>query len=468
MAERDTADPAGDVPAESTDPGLDPVVDGQGQFRTHLPSEVAPGDGLAMRISHPAEDGARHADGAPVVVLAPAGLSVGTVGYDEVHPTTAAAGVVVIAALLQGGGDGREVSSGNYDYRGPDSKRAMRDVLRYAMGEIADDDGFLITERIPWADTGLVGVVGLSTGGDLALTTMADHATALSGIDWFASWESPVGDQHLGDVWEVIGEDHWVGVELGHVDSTLNPLYVPGTCTLTTCPLPGLADALAWDSEYSVDIVDPLDGTMWGFSGVFFIDEDLNGVRGSGEMVVPGLPGPGVVESGEHLPYLYYSTEIADVIDDRVDAIFPSGLPSWMATTTQMRDYWAERDGSLVVGDVHADFPDLLVMVLGTVQDHLQGQPDHPHLGSHLQGWLDAGHSWARLNPDSAYVAEASGEPVGSIPELDAGQALPWPDTESHLVPEALEPHVVTAAVMELADRVRAGNTDVDLDAVLY
>ena len=43
----DSADPPVDVPADdASDPGVDPVVDGQGQFRVHLPSEVAPGDGL--------------------------------------------------------------------------------------------------------------------------------------------------------------------------------------------------------------------------------------------------------------------------------------------------------------------------------------------------------------------------------------------------------------------------------------
>ncbi|MBW2263188.1 MAG: hypothetical protein JRG91_14560, partial [Deltaproteobacteria bacterium] len=400
----DSLDPPVDVPTDdASDPGVDPVVDGQGQFRVHLPSEVAPGDGLAMRISHPAQDATRHVEGAPVVVIAPGGLSVGTLGFDEVHPVTESAGVVVVLALLQGGGDEyAHISSGTYDYRGADSKRAMRDVLRYAMGELPDDDGFLITERIPWADTDLVGVVGMSHGGNLVLTTLADHGSALSGLDWFASWESPVGDQY-------------VSVELGSIhDVVLNPYYVPGTCTVTTCPWPGFTAALAWDSSYSTEIVDPLDGTMWAISGIFFLDVDDNGVRGSAEFMIPGIPGPGEMSSGEHLPHLYYSSEMAGEIEARPGELFPSGRPSWMASPAEMRDYWTDRDGSQVIG----------------------GQPDHPHLRSHITGWLDAGHSWVRLNPDAAYVAEVSGEPAGGIPESDAGTPLPWPDTEDHLLPE--------------------------------
>ncbi len=457
----DTTDPADqpvDVPADdATDPGVDPVVDGQGQLRVHLPSEVAPGDGLALRISHPSRDAARHAEGAPVVVIAPGGQSVGTLGFDEVHPITESAGVVVILALLQGGGDEyAHISSGTYDYRGADSKRALRDVLRYAMGELPDDDGFIITERIPWADTDLVGVVGMSHGGNLVLTTLAEYGSALAGLDWFASWESPVGDQY-------------VPVELGSIDDiVLNPYYVPGTCTVTTCPWPGFTAALAWDSSFSTEIVDPLDGTMWAISGIFFLDVDGNGVRGAGEFMIPGIPGPGEMSSGEHLPHLYFSSEMADEIEARRSELFSDGLPSWMASPAEMRDYWTERDGSLVIGDVHASLPDLLVMVLGTALDHVQGQPDHPHLRSHLAGWLDAGHAWVRLNPDAAYVAAASGEPASGIPESDAGTPLPWPDTGLHLLPETVDEHAVEAAVMELTDRVRAGNTDADLDAVLF
>jgi hypothetical protein len=458
----DQADTGADVPdGDTTDPGTDPVVSGQGQFRTHLPSEVAPDDGvangLALRVHHPAEGAARHDEGAPVVVVAPGGHGVGTLGMDEVHPVTEIAGVVVVQGLLQGGGDEyAHWSSGTYDYRGADSKAAFRDIVRYGLGDLPDEDGWLITDRIPWADTGLVGIVGMSHGGNLALTTLDDHASALAGVDFFASWESPVGDQY-------------VGVELGSVeDAILNPYYVEGTCTLTSCPWPGLRPALDWDSGVSREIVDPLDGTMWPVAGIFYLDADGNGVRGDTEFLIPGLAGPGEVMGSDYLPHLYFSVELAEIIDDREGEIFPLGIPEWMATTTEMRDYWAERDGSLVIGDVHSAFPDLLAMVLGSAGDHVQGQPDHPHLRSHIQGWIDAGHAWARMNPDAAYVAVASGEPATGIPELDAGDALPHPDTETYLLPDRFDPAIVAAAVMELADRVRAANTDADLDAVLY
>jgi hypothetical protein len=454
----DTSDP-GEVPVDvpRDDAGEpDVVVSGAGQFRIGLPSEAAPGQGLAMRVSHPAAEDARHPEGAPVVVVAPGGHGVGSLGYDEIHPLTEAAGVVVVLGILPGGGDDYgHYSTGTFDYRGPACKQAFRDMIRYAMGEIPDGEGHLITDRVPWAAVDLVGVVGMSNGGNLVLTTLADHAAELEGLGWFAAWESPIGDQYAD-------------VELG--DTTrLNPLYVPGTCTATTCPWPGFEDALAWDESYSRDITDPLDGTVWSVDGMFFVDADGNGVLGSAELTIPGTPGPGEVMETDYLPYLYYSMEMNEAIQARSGTLFPTtGYPHWMASDSEMTSYWAERDGSLVIADVHAALPEMLVMVLGTELDEVQGQPDHPHLRSHLEGWLDAGHAWVRANPDSAYVSAASGVPATDLPELDAGEPLPWPGTGDVLLPESVEEHVVAAAVMELADRVRAGETAADLDAVLY
>jgi len=441
----------GDVPDVPTDP----AVSGRGQYRFHLPSEAAPGDGLGMRISYPGPDGARHVEGAPVVVVAPGGESGGSLGMDEVHPLTDAAGVVVLLGVLPGAADeyGRG-SSGEFDYRGPACKRALADMIRFALGLVADDEGFLITDRVPWADTSLVGVVGVSSGGNLALQTLADHASELAGVDWLATWESPVGDQYAT-------------VELGDHDA-LNPYYTPGSCTGTTCPWPGLDAALAWDGTFERVIVDPLDGTMWPLSGVLYLDEDGNGSRGSGEFLVTGIEGPGTITAGDHLPFLYHSVEVADVIEARESDLFPMGRPTWIASPAAIRDYWNERDGSLVVAEVHSAFPDMLVMVLGTAMDEVQGQPDHPHIRTHLALWIDAGHAWARLDPDAAYMAEASGGSATGIPETAAGDPLPWPGTESSLIPEELEPYALAAAVMELSDRVRAGNTEVDLDAVIF
>jgi hypothetical protein len=225
---------------------------------------------------------------------------------------------------------------------------------------------------------------------------------------------------------------------------------------------------LTWASSHATRIDDPWTGLIWPINGVFYLDVDGNEAVGDTEFVIAGIPGPGEMREEGHLPYLYYSTEMASILDGTLDTFFPLGKPVWMASPDAIRDFWAERDGAPVIGDVSAAMGDLLVMVLGTVVDHAQVQPDHPHLHSNLQGWLDASHVWVRLNPDAAYLALVSGESVESIPENDAHQPLPWPDAEAALVPEDLEEHVVDAALLELADRVRAGETAADLEDVLY
>lgn len=450
-------DTAADTPTDDgSDPDTDPVITGPGEVQVAVPSDVAGDDGIAIRVSYPAREDLRHEAGAPVVVLVPGGHGAGSLGYDEPDPLALATSTVVIDLILPGGMEPGYWSGGEYDYRGPDCKAALRDVVRYAAGEIADQEGHLITDRVPFVDVSVLGLVGMSHGGNLALTALADHAAGMSAVDFLATWESPVGDQY------VTGELGTVG------DPADNPYYEPGTCTQTICPWPGMDTVLRWATGYDSTIVDPLDGTIWPISGAFFLDVDGNEVLGDTEFIIRGIPGPGEWREGNHLPYLYYSTEMASILDGELATFFPLGKPVWMASPDQIRGYWAERDGSTAIADVHAAFPDLMVMVLGTVEDHVQVQPDHPHLRSQMDAWLGEGHGWVRLNPDAEYMALVSGEDPGSIVEQDAGMVLAFPDTETYLVPESLGDHVVGAAVLELVDRVSASNTDADLDSVLF
>ncbi len=452
----DGLDGPGDTPSDDAgDADSDPTVSGAGTFVKYLPTASAPGAGVIMRVSHPAEPDARFPEGAPVVVMAQGGHGPGEIGWDEVNPLALEAGVVTVVFILPGGGRAWPASTGTFDYRGPACRQALRDVIRYAMGELEDEDGLHISDRIPWADTGMTGLLGMSNGGNLALVTIGEHGPAIAGLDWLALWESPIGDQY-------------VNAELGKAGGPENPFYVPGTCTATACPWPGFDVALEWDTGFTREIVDPLDGTMWPITGTFFVDFDADGTLDGGELVIEGIPGPGEIMSGEHLPWLYYSTELADAIDGRMSDLFPVGLPSWMASTADMRSYWSGRDGALSIAAASAALPGLPVMILGSVEDHVQGPVDHPHLRSLVMGLAAAGHAWFRVDPDSVYMEAASGEPAASFPELAAGEQIPWPGASEVLIPEALESHLVPAAVMELCDRARAGNTDPDLDAVLY
>jgi len=114
-----------------------------------LPSSSTglPGGRLAVRISAPATPAAaRYADGAPVLIWLPGGDGAGSL-----QPAAPRAGDVIrIVFLFPGGHDplsGRR-SDGSYDHRGANSIAALRDVIRYAAGELTDADGQTIDQRL--------------------------------------------------------------------------------------------------------------------------------------------------------------------------------------------------------------------------------------------------------------------------------------------------------------------------------
>ncbi len=170
-------------------------------------------------------------------------------------------------------------------------------------------------------------------------------------------------------------------------------------------------------------------------------------------------------------PKAYPSTELRGAIS--ASTAFDGGPPPvWLASEVETAAFWALRDGAVQVGAAHDHLPELLVMHVSTEKDHVQTQIDYPHARSHVQAWLDAGHAWVRLNPDAAYVSDLSGVDAALLPDNDANTTVPWPGTIDAMSPETvdgtkLDPHMGTAAHLELADRVQAEDTRVNLDATL-
>ena len=107
-----------------------------------LPSESTgvAGGTLAVRVFAPASrNGMRHPEGAPVVILAPGADNPGSLEA----PVPRASGAIRISFLYPGGRDAatQRSSAGSYDYRGESSIAAMRDVILYAAGQLADSNG---------------------------------------------------------------------------------------------------------------------------------------------------------------------------------------------------------------------------------------------------------------------------------------------------------------------------------------
>ena len=113
-------------------------------------------------------------------------------------------------------------------------------------------------------------------------------------------------------------------------------------------------------------------------------------------------------------------------------------------------------------------------MDIASMVDHVQKQPDHPHIRSFIQGWLDAGHSFVRLNPDAVYMALTTGKDKSYFPDNAANTPAPYPGIDATLEPENVSGSPVTqaetdaAVVFELADRTRLQDRSMNIDNVLY
>jgi hypothetical protein len=431
-----------------------------GSVQIFLPSSAAPEQGLALKIFYPATANRRYAEGAPVAVFAPGGHGAGNIPQKTEDEDANRYGYIIIYFLMPGGASGDIRSGGSYDYRGPDCQRALADVLLYASGASEDSDGQTIAKRVPFALTNNVGIIGSSNGGNLALTTLGFLGSELGAVKWFVAWESPIGDQT-------------VTTELSTVEGQFNPYYIAGSSTVTECPWPGLDDVLAFDAHVPFVLIDPANNQPFSVNGVLFLDSNGNGVLDSTEISFHPLGGPGIISNGSHKPKAYTSFELAQAVDGQSSRIFGNNAPPpWLANRSEVESYWSSRDGSLQIGAAHTARPDLMVISLASFEDHVQRQPDHPHVRSHVQGWLAAAQPFVRVNPDAAYLSYVTGLAADNFPDNDANRELPYPGIEPYLVPEQadnirLDPFLTPAATIELADRVYRGDLSANLDQVL-
>jgi len=143
-----------------------------------LPSDAAGGGTLAVRLTIPPQViGPRYDEGAPVLVIAPGGQSVGGLNGGQSY---ALQGFVAVTFIFPGGTEGGFHSDGFYDYRGILCIQALRDVLLFAGGRKTDDLGRTIDAVLPFAPlTWMVGLIGSSNGGPISMATLVIYGTEL-------------------------------------------------------------------------------------------------------------------------------------------------------------------------------------------------------------------------------------------------------------------------------------------------
>ncbi|MBN2082419.1 hypothetical protein JW859_09460 [bacterium] len=408
------------------------------------------GGTLAVRIFAPDAGGEHFPDGAPVVVHVPGGTSSGSIrtGHE--------AGLedyIEISFSMPGSGAVDEHSDGVFDDRGPLCHAALRDVLRYALGQTADTDGWTLDQRLaatPLYDN--VGVLAGSNGGPLSVVTFARHGTEFSELAWYVGFENPTcgqcvmpdagpGDNEVG----LLGPEH-------QITRFINPTYTGPQLTSLILDYSGLA----YD-EYPPD-----DGTEMIYlerGGLARFDTVAIATGG----FTSDLNGNGVIDATEDWGFgfwlsdglRYYSQPVIEAIWDQ--EVFPSSSePAWLPTVAQAEDFWYERDATLNYAAAAANLSQLKAIQLARVVDHVQAAPDKPHVYQAYHGWHGNG-VWVKLNPaaDSLIAFEPVLAGRTDLPSLPANtEPADW-SVLDYCVPNDVG-HLSAAGVVEITELIHA------------
>lgn len=169
------------IPATEERPGriLLPPIRPRG-ILTHVPSTAGGREGIAVRIVLPQRP--RYEAGAPVAISVAGGHSAGNATS---RMNVAGCGFVEVSFAFPSGGQGDAKSGGTYDYRGPRCIEALRDVILFVMGKIADKQGRKMQDLAGDVRvlTSNVGLHGGSQGEKMLRGDMSDVTQILNAIE---------------------------------------------------------------------------------------------------------------------------------------------------------------------------------------------------------------------------------------------------------------------------------------------
>jgi hypothetical protein len=420
--------------------------------RTIVASIPSEGIGnIAVRIAIP--HAGRYATGAGVVVILSPILTA-SAGFQS-DPDVTGLGLIGISYLWPGQQDtrARVRSDGRFDYGGPASIQALRDVIRFACGLNPDKDGHFLSDLtgIP-ALTQEVGLYAYGEAGMAAVDVLSAYGDKMLNVLYFIGRENPTSDT-LADL------------ELGYWDSNglavINPLYqypqdyAPGGINLSYTNL-------RWAATYK--------DSQSAAAGRPYLDLDGDGQISAGDFVFSGqVP----VISGER----YYSTALTAALLTG-GALTPADWPADVATPAATAQFWQARQSVTQYQFVRNKTPALKVMLVFAVDDSLQVARDKPHVHQAFQGFrfettpnADVVYPWVRLNPDRAYVQAFIPEAGLDFPDNPADtQPDDWTQVGKYAYPGGGQANrlVPLAALAEMADRAHDADWRLNLGQVLY
>ncbi len=411
---------------------------------------------------------ARYGRQAPVVIMvSPALFPSRNAGIDALGLT--GFGFIVVTFT--------DPNNPNFDAGGPNTHSLIRNLALFAMGRYRDASGRTIQDIVSATIPGLrvltsdVGFIGWSHGGNAVVTALEAHASALSGLAFYVSYESPAGTSpdNLGDS---------VRVDLGGVmqdpdlatdadrngfpwDDARNPYY--------NCRTGLDLSRIAWDPRTPITTSRPFPGGGHTPNrGALFIDGNGNGRLDAnmvGRRVITDLDHSGAVERDEDFLFAYgefqiggtwkrvYSLPVIRAAIRR--GVFGTSVPAFIADISETRSYWEPRDMASHFANLKP-LSNMLVCIYSGRRDHVQAQPDYPHIRAQYEGLRRGGIRWVKINPDPVYVnAILTGLPP-HLPNLPPNAPISpssfWRYTEPS---DGRGGRLfVAVAVVELADRV--------------
>lgn len=460
----------------------------QTSIDVRIPSDGAGSGGtLATRLWIP--DTGRCSGQAPLVVFFVGGSGGGTLEFDAVDRALLGEGIISVDFLYPGSSwiddTGTPIaSSGLYDWRGPNCLRAGRDVLRFCLGLIADEDGRYVTDHAA-ALTSVVGVLGSSNGGNSSMAVLGQHGAELPGVSFAVSWESPSNDQYATGTLGTQGTDPDESTDADGNgladDDGGNPFfqaYRPHACEIDL--------SLLW-----YDAAEETELSARSYPGLAWIDGDgdhritrtLLGYEANGRPKYDyDADDNGRIDTYEDFPLSGYEGRFPGgmklVYPVSVRAPLETFSPgARVATLDETRVFWRTRMQVTMTPAAAAALPGLAVMAVLSQSDHVQAAHDsdgHYHVQAFADA-VDAQGLWLRINPDRVYVesiADRNGGLLTDTPaDNDAGPA-PTPGTLHGMAepPGIVSAWTIAAAVTEMVDRVSTDAWEAEhdnLDALL-
>jgi len=401
---------------------------------------------IAVRIDVP--ESPRYGAAAPIVVVA----STWFVEKYELAETPfhlvynpVDVGAIAISHLWPGKTDPETgiSSDGVYDYGGPDSLAALRDTIRFGLGDIPDVNGAHLHDLldvIPLYDN--VGLFASSHAGVVATNVMAYHGEAFPGLRYFVGRENPT----MAEMYPL---------EIGHFDPLRRPVFNP------------FYDPAGYEpTRIAVD-----------YSTLDWI-QNSEFPEGRPVFRVPGGTDYVLDDKGPHIQgRRWFSPALTQALLDNA-AFTLATWPDDLATPQMTADFWPYRVTVHNYASIGRKLPEMKVLLPFATFDHVQAAPDKPHIRQAYDGFRKTAGLWTRLNCDIAYVRseiDPSASLATGFPDHDANaepadwlsDAAAWGFAD-RLAGRPTARTVPLAGIAEMADRVRADDWSPNLDDALF